>query len=415
MSEIRPLTLEEIDGFTAIIVNAYPGMDLGTPEAQEQFKKRTALYLQEDTYRHFVGLFRQGRMAGVMIMYDFVMNMFGTRLPAGGVGMVAVDLPYKKEHVAKEMIRYYLRYYRENDTPLALLYPFRPDFYKKMGFGYGTKVNQYRLRPAALPKGPSKAHVRYLTADDEQALASCYARFVAQHHGMIERPANVYPRMLARLQNRIVGYEVDGHLEGYLIFSFEKGESFIVNDLHVNELIYESHATLSELLTFLHTQDDQIRHVVFETQDESFHFLPLDPRNKPGTLIPAVNHETNLQGLGLMYRVLDVTGILGTLADRDWNGQSLRLKLTITDSFLPENEGDYLLCFEDGRLHLEDDGPHDAGVELDVAEFSSLLMGTVNFTSLYRYGLTRISNEGYVKIVERALAVENKPICMTQF
>lgn len=113
--------------------------------------------------------------------------------------------------------------------------------------------------------------------------------------------------------------------------------------------------------------------------------------------------------------MLDVTGILGTLADRDWNGQSLRLKLTITDSFLPENEGDYLLCFEDGRLHLEDDGPHDVGVELDVAEFSSLLMGTVNFTSLYRYGLTRISNEGYVKIVERALAVENKPICMTQF
>lgn len=415
MSEIRPLSVEELDAYVAIVANAYPGIELSTPEAREQFKERSALFLREDAYRHFTGLFRQGRMAGVMICYDLTMNMLGTRLPAGGVGMVAVDLPYKKEHVAKEMILHYLRYYRRQGAPLALLYPFRPDFYKQMGFGYGTKVNQYRLRPAALPKGPSKAHVHYMAADDQQALADCYARFVARHHGMIGRPANAFPRILARLPNRIVGYEVDGQVEGYLIFSFEKGESFIVNDMHLGELVYENHAALSELLTFLHTQADQVRHIVLETQDESFHFLLLDPRSKPGTLIPIVNHETNVQGLGLMYRVLDIPGILGALANRDWNGQSLRLRLTVVDSFLPENAGHYLLCFVDGQLHLEESGPHDVAVDMDISEFSSLLVGTVDFSSLYRYGLARISDEGYVKAVERALAVESKPICMTQF
>jgi hypothetical protein len=31
-----------------------------------------------------------------------------------------------------------------------------------MGFGYGPKMSQYRVPPAALPQGPSKAHVRAL-------------------------------------------------------------------------------------------------------------------------------------------------------------------------------------------------------------------------------------------------------------
>lgn len=35
---------------------------------------------------------------------------------------------------------FYLRHYRERGTPLTALYPFRPDFYRSMGFGFGTKV-----------------------------------------------------------------------------------------------------------------------------------------------------------------------------------------------------------------------------------------------------------------------------------
>jgi predicted acetyltransferase len=54
-------------------------------------------------------------------------------------------------------------------------------------------------------------------------------------------------------------------------------------------------------------------------------------------------------------------------------------------------------------------------VEMEIAEFSSLLVGTVGFSSLYRYGLARISDERYVKAIDRAFAVEGKPICMTQF
>ena len=119
-------------------------------------------------------------------------------------------------------------------------------------------------------------------------------------------------------------------------------------------------------------------------------------------------------GLWLRHKI-DVPRVFGLLKERDFGGQTCRLKLTVEDSFLPENAGSTLLCFEEGRLRLLDDGPHDVEVRMDVAEFSSLLVGTVNFRSLYRYGLADISEPGYVGVVDQIFAVKDKPICTTPF
>ena len=103
------------------------------------------------------------------------------------------------------------------------------------------------------------------------------------------------------------------------------------------------------MLTFLHTQADQIRHVIVNTQDEYFHYLLLDPRNNSQRLIPDVYHESNTQGVGLMYRVIDVPGMFDLLHERNFGGQTCTLELNIVDSFLPENAGSTLLRFEEGR------------------------------------------------------------------
>ena len=68
-----------------------------------------------------------------------------------------------------------------------------------------------------------------------------------------------------------------------------------------------------------------------------------------------------------------------------------------------------------GPLHLPDDDGYDVAVQMDVAEFSSLLMGAVNFRSLYKYGLADLSDPGYVGVLDRIFAVEDKPMCTTSF
>ncbi|MCP4519523.1 MAG: GNAT family N-acetyltransferase, partial [Delftia sp.] len=54
-------------------------------------------------------------------------------------------------------------------------------------------------------------------------------------------------------------------------------------------------------------------------------------------------------------------------------------------------------------------------VRMDVADFSSLLVGAVNFRSLHRYGLAEISNLEYVGVLDKIFAVQDKPVCMTAF
>jgi hypothetical protein len=116
-----------------------------------------------------------------------------------------------------------------------------------------------------------------------------------------------------------------------------------------------------------------------------------------------------------MYRVIDTPGIFGLLAERDFGGQTCRLKLTLEDSFLPQHAGDYYLRFEGGRLSVGNGGETDVQLGIDVADFSSLLVGAVNLRSLHRYGLARVSQPDYVDVLDKIFAVRDKPVCMTAF
>ena len=44
-------------------------------------------------------------------------------------------------------MEYHHKHYRVSGAPMALLWPFQPDFYRNMGYGYGRKMNKYAMKP----------------------------------------------------------------------------------------------------------------------------------------------------------------------------------------------------------------------------------------------------------------------------
>ncbi len=125
--------------------------------------------------------------------------------------------------------------------------------------------------------------------------------------------------------------------------------------------------------------------------------------------------ETNHQALGIMYRVLDTRRLLDALASHDFNGESLRLKLTIRDSFLSENQGSTLIQFKGGEAKVLDRGRHNAEATMNVESFSSLIMGVVDFRSLWTYGLATVSDPAHVEKLDRLFHSREKPITMEEF
>jgi predicted acetyltransferase len=126
-------------------------------------------------------------------------------------------------------------------------------------------------------------------------------------------------------------------------------------------------------------------------------------------------HEVNTQGSGIMYRILDVPTVFAVLADHDFGGQTCRLRIALTDTFLPENGGEYVVQFTDGRAVLVDDAEAGATISLDVSDFSSLITGAIGFKRLHQYGLAELSDLAFLETVDRLFSTDQPPLCMTHF
>ncbi len=418
MNKIKNMPQKDFDKYIEVWADCYPGMNITTKEEKKRIKDRI-IKRSKDKRMAWWGMYQGSEILGGLILYDYTMNLFGHKVLVGGGGNLAVSIMHKKEHVGRDLMRFFFKHYRKQGSPLAALWPFRPDFYRKMGCGIGSKGHVYKVKPSDLPCGKSKKHVRFMEKADMKAVNECYNRYVDRTNGMIEETL-ASRRIHFELAKSVkyVGYEKNGRIEGYMMFRFERGNpaNFVDNHIKVTDLIYESPEALLELMTFLNSQFDQISRVIIHTNDDDFHNLLKDPRNDTGNLTEPVYHESHVSGVGIMFRVLNTRELFKILSGHDFGGQTVRLKLTVADTFLKENDGSLVIHFENGKPEIKTkSAKHDVELKLDIADFSSLLMGAVGLKSLYNYGLVRISKADYLESLHRLFATEEKPICMTSF
>ena len=416
MRQIRELTPLELEDSITIFANAYPGLELTNRANRVRYRERVAQFDMDPT-THFYGLFEEGQMHGVMRWHDFTLNFFGVQTLTGGLGGVAVDLLHKKEKIAADMVQAFLRHYKDAGSSIAALYPFRPDFYRRMGFGYGAPMYHYRFLPASLPKGPRRSDLVFLDKSDSERLHDCYDRYFHRTHGVMARRPQLWDSVFSDPGRQILGVSKGGRLSGYLSFSFKKGrhDNFMSNTIHIGELIYETAEDLNQLLTFLHMQADQVEAISYNTQDDSFFYLLQDPRMDAGAMLPqTIAHISSTQGLGIMYRVLDVPSLFELLKNHNFSAAAYRLQIDLSDSFFPENAGSYIIEVSDGKARLAPEAAPEVVLSLDVAEFSSLVIGAVNLRKLVEYGLATLSDKAYLERLNRLFSGP-KPVCLTSF
>ncbi|WP_180954134.1 GNAT family N-acetyltransferase [Bacillus sp. M6-12] len=416
-SIIRKLTNEEMPLFADIAINAYPGVTQNTPEFKEKFTKNLIQIQESEETIDFFGLFRDGKLLGGMRIHYFKMNLFSKIIDAGGIGQVAVDLLHKKEKVAKELVGYFIAYFKEKGVSLVMLYPFRPDFYKKMGFGYGTKMNQYHAELASFPNEVSREGLVFLDASHKDEIRDCYNQYAESVHGMIIKTGYDMDVMFKNPDHKLVGFFENGKLKGYLLFAFKKmsERNFLTTNIVIKEMIYESPESLLKLCAFLHSQQDQIQRVTLQTQDDSLEYLLGDPRNGSNNIIPSVYHEILSAGVGIMYRIINAEKFFSQMEGFDFNSQTATFKLTIEDSFMLKGQQTFTVKLVNGQLRLSDSETADFEAELNVADLSSLLIGAADVQKLYNYGKLKISSKDHAHTLHKIFINHEKPICMSAF
>ncbi len=402
-----------------IYADAYPTLGLSTAAQRDAaFEEQRADAVLNDPDQRLVGGYRSGVLAGGMRIYDFTMCVRGAQVFTGGIGSLAVGLENKRRGIARDLVRGFLTEYRERGAAFAVLYAFRPSFYSAMGFGYGQKINQYRIALDALPADGPRERVRELHVADAEAFLAAYNRLQARTNGLIRREAWRAELRLKNAAYRTFGYTEGRVLRGYLTVEVRLGKPGTVNrdDLYVHELIYETPAALNGLLAFARSQADQFSALIVNTHDPDFHFAVLDPRNgRDRNLYPPAHHATNTQGLGVMYRAIDVRALVAALGECAFGDLDAVVRFDLADPFVAPNAGACAIRFRGGRPELVDAAPGaDVDVAIGVADFSALVMGSVRLRSLVAYGRAVLSKPAWLRRLDAAFEAD-APQCLTRF
>ncbi|MFN2224154.1 MAG: sterol carrier protein domain-containing protein [Candidatus Promineifilaceae bacterium] len=98
-----------------------------------------------------------------------------------------------------------------------------------------------------------------------------------------------------------------------------------------------------------------------------------------------------------------------------FGSQPLSLKIVLEDSFRPGNRNGLVVRFRDGRARLPDDESHDAVIQMDVSDFSSMFMGAIALEQLVSYGLATVSEPRLTREISELFAAVPEPVCMTAF
>lgn len=426
MREIRQLDPSHIDAYADIAFNAYPSFKDFSQEAMASYKEVAVFIMENDPVVTFYGMFEDDELIAVMRLFDFDMNCFGQRIPVSGLGFLGVHLMHKKKGVAKSMVDFYENHYRQRQIPIGILLPFRPDFYKRMGYGLGTKMNQYRIPAARIPAASkaidgadASAKIRYVTPVELDKLLACHERAVDNTHGMMAKFGDEIRPIFGDPFNRVVGiFDQKGTITGYMVYQFEnaKEDNYTITNVNVQELIYTTPADLKALLGFLRTQEDQINLVVINTEDEHFYHLFDDPRNDSLNYIPYGYLETNTQAIGAMYKVFDVGQVFKQCAYRNYNGENITIKFVIRDNYKGELLEEISVAFVDGLVSdINQDLDAHVTMAMTIADFSTLFLGITSVYGLANLGLLTVDNHESIARLDRMFYYHQKPVCYTDF
>lgn len=411
---IKKMENDDFNTFLDIWARAYPGQvpDNFSEERKRQKIEKWIKTNNKNDAVNFFGCFQKEKLVGGMILYDFEMNLYSNSIVScGGIGEVCVDLLHKKEHVAKDLMIYAHNHFYNRGFCLTCLYPFAPDFYAKMGYGLGNKMNQYSFEPKSLEQRMRK-NISSLSLDDIKSLSACFNNYATSTHGMILRTVdnNFFKQMLGGMQ--VTGYWENGKLLGYLAFRMKKveGGSWLQHNIHIIEFIYKSPKVFLSLLSLLATQQDQVHRIIYNTHDHHFHHFLKEPRSRGNENIFHIFQESNIQGVGIMYRLINTTKFFTLLSDHNFRDQTVKLKINIIDTFLSENDGSLVIQFQKGNPTVTSAGEeYDVEISITNDYLTSLIMGAVSFKKLYEYGLVLLSDKGYIGSLNNLFMTDEPP------
>ena len=412
MRRIVRLNHTQIEQYSQIVAHAFPEFHLSKPEARDKLVQRLKMYQDIDEHVSLLGLLEDDTLLGGIRVHRFLHNYYGNMVPASGLGLVAVDLAHKKRGVCRDMMLHFLRSGRERGALFAMLYPFRPDFYHQMGFGWGARMHGYCVQPSQLPSSPHLTRAELMGEEHTEALKACYEEYFRQQHGMVGIDGWEWQRFIIS-DRLVVGVRQGERVTGYLSMQFRvvPGDTHD-KDLHVEQAVWLDTSSMLSLLHFLRAQADQVRHIVMPLVDDAFSYLLADPRHTDRQLTTPLYHQNARTAIGHMVRLLNTQE---AVLRRPWGEEDITVRFEVEDDFLAPNNEPFTVRFAGGTPYLEATATPDVTLRCRAVEFAPLLLNAVSLPKLAALGLVQLSDPGQLPRLTSLFRRDETPVCLAMF
>mgnify|MGYP001077600616 CR=1 FL=1 len=361
----------------------------------------------------------------------------GVAMPMMGLAAVAVAPDWRRQGLGERLCVAAVELAADRGDVLSALYPFRPDYYRRLGWGLVGGLHEYRIRTDAIQAGRISSHIRDARLErDTEAIAACYRRVAVASNGPLERDRHIWAYQLegvdlgaqpvdadalwtarAEPAYRVVVHD-DGDVTGYALLRGLRQDTSAHNTLEVRELVAESDTAYLGLLAHIAAQWDRWPRTHYCARpDELFPELLKDPRPPRFREVRSLYFPTARIVRGPMLRLVDVPGALRLRRFFD-TGQprTATLAITVSDEQRPENRGPWTVRLDaEGAAEVEEngDGDPDAALDADAATLARIFAGELAPGRAARLGRARV--DGDATLLDRAFAARERFWLLDEF
>ncbi len=260
----------------------------------------------------------------------------------------------------------------ERETPFLIGREFEPGFYDHFGISKISNWGRWTCEPSALVSAVEDpvGEFRRLEPDSWERLNAVYDEYRQRYSISLDRPDPYWESIVAPFEksHRIVGWERDGELRGYLVYELAAGGGGTIKEVDMG---YVDHEAYRHLLHYLGLHEPQVSDATFVRPEDETVFDLVD---RPGDLTVNVIPATIL-------RTVDVPTALETISYPDGVAESV--VLDVRDSLLSWNDRTFELSVGGGTGTC-DPTEASADARLDVAVVSKLVAGYRDVGTLER-------------------------------
>lgn len=216
---------------------------------------------------------------------------------------------------------------------------------------------------------------------------------------------------------RCLIYRDNGEIKGYIFFYFserlphDKG----CFDLIIKEMQYKSVDVWRQLSTFLNTQADQVKRIQFTTYDQDFYHYFGNPTAETKLYHHLIHQNIAVEKTGLMYKIADPIMFFKNLQSSSFDEDRLIIRFELENELFTKN-GKIILTYDfSSKIFVNSEIKEDLTIKMNLARFSSIMMGALSFKTAVSHDLVTISKEKYIDRVDNLFRTKNKPVGYNEF